>query len=310
MRYRPLGNTGMAISAVSLSLTDSNARRANDWIALIYAGLENGINAFEVAGCHPFLIDGFGQAMKAVDRSLLFIAWRLGWVVTPSGAMARDFSADSLTAAVEAAIARSDVQYLDAAILDDPAESELSPQALEAMKGLKAAGRIRMLGVSGGDEATDTYISTGAFDVLATTFNLLSGWKERLRLKAAIDRDMAVIGYGYHPNIQRDRSPTKRPALWGRSDVHPLEGAGSYTFLDETSKWTAEELCLGYALTEPSLCTVQIFPDRVERVGQLASVAERELPSSVPAQIEMARFSLTTKTAAAEVALDRRRQAS
>jgi hypothetical protein len=309
MRYRPLGNTGMAISAVSLSLTDSNARRANDWIALVYAGLESGINAFEVAGCHPFLIDGFGQAIKAVDRNLLFIAWRLGWVVTASGAMARDFSAESLTATVEAALARTGLEYLDAGILDEPAAAELAPQALEAMKQLKEAGRIRMLGVSGGDDATDTYISTGAFDVLATTFNLLSGWKERLRLKAAIDRDMAVIGFGYYPTIQRDRSPGSKPTLWGRA-AHPLEGAGSYVFLDETPKWTAEELCLGYAMTEPSLCTVQIVPDRVERIEQLAAVAERELPSNVPAQIEMARFSPTSRPAAADVALDRRRQAS
>jgi aryl-alcohol dehydrogenase-like predicted oxidoreductase len=311
MRYRPLGNTGMAISAISLSFTDVNARRANDWIALVYAGLECGINAFEVAGCHPFLIDGFGQAIKAVDRNLLFIAWRLGWVVTPSGAMARDFSADSLVATVDAALARTGLDYLDAGILDEPTATELSPQALEAMKRLREAGRIRMLGVSGADEATDTYISTGAFDALATTFSLLSGWKERLRLKAAIDRDMAVLGCGYQPHIQRERSQASRPTLWGRGGANPLEGAGSYAFLDETPQWNAEELCLGYALTEPSLCTVQVGADRVERIEQLAAVAERELPSNVPAQIEMARFSLTNKPQhAAEVALDRRRQAS
>ena len=51
MRYRPLGNTGMSISAMSLLLADS--RRADDGrrtgCTLVYAALENGINAFEVA---------------------------------------------------------------------------------------------------------------------------------------------------------------------------------------------------------------------------------------------------------------------
>jgi aryl-alcohol dehydrogenase-like predicted oxidoreductase len=310
MRYRALGNTGMAISAVSLSLADSTARRAKDWIALVYAGLESGINAFEVAGAHPFLIDGFGQAIKAVDRKLLFIAWRLGWVMTPSGAMARDFSAESLTATVETALARAGLEYLDAGILDDPAASELPPQALEAMKQLRETGRIRMLGVSGGDGATDAYIKTGAFDLIATTFNLMSGWKERHRLKAAIDRDMAVIGYGFQPDIARDQAQANKPTLWGRGEAHPLAGAGTYAFLDGTPQWTAEEICLGYALTEPSLCTVQVVADRVERIEQLAAVSERELPSNVPAQIEMARFSPPTKPNVAEVMLDRRRQAS
>ncbi len=291
MRYRPLANTGMAISAVSLSLADSTAMRASDWIALVYAGMESGINAFEVAGCDPVLIEAFGQAIKAVERNLLFIAWRLGGAATPSGATARDFPADSLTATVEAALARTGLDYLDAGILDDPAASELPPQALEALTRLREAGRIRMLGVSGGDGATDAYISSGAFDVIATTFNLMSGWKERHRLKAAIDRDMAVIGYDYQPDIARDQANAPRkPTPWGRGGAHPLAGAGSYAFLDETPQWTAAELCLGYALTEPSLCTVQIAADRVEQIEQLAAVSERELPSNVPAQIEMARF--------------------
>jgi aryl-alcohol dehydrogenase-like predicted oxidoreductase len=309
MRYRPLGNTGMAISAVSLALDDQSQRRAQDWIPLVYAGLENGINAYEVAGLHPQLIDGFAEAVRAVDRSLLFIAWRFGWVTAPNGPPVRDFSSDGLIAALTSVLARTGLDYLDAAILDDPSTTELPPAGLEAMKEAREAGQIRMLGVSGNDEATDAYISSGSFDLLATQFHLLSGWKERHRLKAAIERDMAVIGYGYHPDISRDRLQHKT-ALWGRSNVHPLAGAGSYTFLDETPQWTAEEICLGYAMTEPSLCTVQIAADRIERIEKLAAVAERELPPNVPAQIEMARFSPPKAALESDVVLDRRRQAS
>jgi aryl-alcohol dehydrogenase-like predicted oxidoreductase len=308
MRYRPLGNTGMAISAISLVLDDHTQRRAQDWVPIVYAGLENGINAYEVAGLHPQLIEGFAEAIRAVDRNLLFIAWRFGWAAVPNGAPVRDFSAEALGASVASVLARTGLDYIDAAILDDPSTSELPPAGLEAMKRIKEAGQIRMLGVSGNDEATDAYISTGEFDVLVTPFHLLSGWKERLRLKAAIERDMAVVGYAFHPDVARDRSP--KQALWGRGNVHPLAGAGSYAFLDETPKWTAEELCLAYALTEPSLCTVEIAADRIEHIEQLAAISERELPSNVPAQIEMARFTPARTAMTADEALDRRRQAS
>jgi hypothetical protein len=43
-------------------------------------------------------------------------------------------------------------------------------------------------------------------------------------------------------------------------------------------------------MTEPSLCTVQVAADQIDRVEAMAAVCERELPSGVPAQIEMARF--------------------
>lgn len=289
MRYRPLGNTGMAISSVALTLNNSGGRlRASDWVSLVYAALENGVNAFHICGTHAAMIDGAAQALQVVDRRLIFVAWRLGWSVAPSGAVVRDFAPDALEHSVQSSIARTGLEYLDAGILDDPHSDELSPQALELMKRMRDAGQICLLGVAGQDEATDAYISTGHFDLVATSFNIASGWKERLRLKAAIERDMAVIGYGYYPDSVSHLS-AKPKAAWG-ARVSPLAGAGSYAFLDHTPNWTAEEICLSYALTEPSLCTIEIETDRVERLESLATAPDRDLPPGVPAQIEMARF--------------------
>jgi aryl-alcohol dehydrogenase-like predicted oxidoreductase len=282
----------MSVSAVSLVLTDNGARRPSDWIALVYAGLENGINAFEVAGNQPALIDGFAEALQAIDRNLVFVAWRLGWSVSTTGAAVRDFSPEGLALKVEGVVARTGLGYLDTTILDDPRGDELTPQALQMLKALKDSGRVRLLGVAGQSEATDAYISSGAFDLLATSFSLTSGWKERLRLKAAIDRDMAVIGYDFFPDAVRDhKQEAIKAGTWGRTASNPLAGAGSFAFLEQTQRWTSEEICLAYAMTEPSLCTVQILADRIERIEALGAVPERELPPSVPAQIEMARFS-------------------
>lgn len=289
MRYRPLGNTGMAISSVALVLDDAHGRlRASEWVSMVYAALENGVNAFHIRGSHAALIDGAAQALQAVDRRLIFVAWRLGWTVTSSGAVTRDFAPDALEHSVQSAIARTGLEYLDAGILDDPHSDELAPQALESMKQMREAGQIRLMGVAGQDEATDAYISTGHFDLLATSFSIASGWKERLRLKAAVERDMAVIGYGYFPDAIAQRAGPSKGG-WGAA-ANPLAGAGTYAFLDQTPHWTAEEICLAYALTEPSLCTVEIEADRVDRLEALAAAPDRDLPPGVPAQIEMARF--------------------
>ena len=200
MRFRPLGGSGMAVSAVSLCLTDSPGRTTPQaWVQLLYSAFENGVNAFEVVGRQPALAEGLAQAVAAVERRLLFIALRLGPVVSPAGAILRDFSPESLLLQVESFLTRTRLEYVDAVILDDPKADELSPQALDGLKAMREAGRTRMLGVGGDDPAIDAYISAGAFDLLRTPFSLVSGWKDRLRLKAAMERDMAVIGYGFFP---------------------------------------------------------------------------------------------------------------
>ena len=297
MRFRPLGGSGIVVSSVSLALADSTVRaRANDWVSLIYASFENGINAFEVTGLHPAISDGLTLALQAVERRLLFLAWRLGTRLSPSGGLMRDFSPDSLERTVDAVLARTGAEYLDAVILDDPGVEELSPQALEALRNMRADGRVHRLGVGGRDEALDAYISTGAFDLLQIPFSLTSGWVERRRLRAAIDRDMGIMGYDYFPEAFQGGSDARpKTSGWGRSNASPLAGAGTYAFLQHTRNWTPEEICLAYALTQPALATVQINADRVERIEALAAVPDRELPPGVSAQIEMARFAATAE---------------
>jgi aryl-alcohol dehydrogenase-like predicted oxidoreductase len=301
MRYRPLGNTGMSVSAISLALVDMPGRmRAADWVTLIYGALESGINAFEVVGSHPAIVEGLAEALGSVERRLLYVAWRLGSSLAPNGAITRDFSPSGLGLCLDSALARTGLGYLDAVLLDDPHTEELSPQALEVLKAARDDGKTRMLGVAGQHDAIDAYISMGAFDMICTPFNLISGWKERLRLKAAIERDMAVIGYGYQPEVfaHGPTEPQAKPSLWGPR-VSPLAGVGTYAFLHSTAGWTCEELCLAYALTEPSLASIEITSNNIDRIEALAAIPARELPTGVAAQIEMARFAVAPQTAKA-----------
>ena len=120
---------------------------------------------------------------------------------------------------------------------------------------------------------------------------------------------MAVMGCDFTPTSQRDGAGPK-PALWGRGNAHPLAGVGSYAFLDETPKWTAEELCLAYALTEPSLCSVQITGDRVERIEQLAASPSASCRPTCRRRSRWRAFRRRSGGRRADVALDRRRQAS
>jgi aryl-alcohol dehydrogenase-like predicted oxidoreductase len=293
MRYRPFGASGMAVSAVTLGLADGPARlKAADWEMLVYAALENGINSFEVMGRQPAIAEGLALAMQAIERPLVCISWRLGSVIGPSGEPMRDFSPAGLERSVDSILTSTGLGYLDVALLDDPQAEELKSPALAALKAMRDSGRVRMLGVEAGDDAIDTYIAIRAFDAVCLPFNLVSTWKDRHRLKSAGDNDMAVTALDYYPQqFEESAEPVAKHSHWGLGGGHPLRGAGTYAFLDRTQGWTGEEVCLAYALTNPAVATIRFIADQPARVEALAAVVERDLPTGVSAQIEMARFS-------------------
>jgi aryl-alcohol dehydrogenase-like predicted oxidoreductase len=288
MRYRPFGSAGVAVSAITLRLEDQPRLRGSDWRKLIFAALESGINSFEIDGVSPALIEGATEAFSTVERRLLFITWRL------RGSSDRALRAEAVHNMIEQALDRTGLGHLDLAVLDDPDANAFPAETLEQLKALKAARLIRLLGVAGSGDKFDTYVASGQFEAMATPFNLASGWVERNRVRAAMSREMAVIGLDYWPEVLRDEAKQHsflpKPSLWRRK-TDPLAHVGGYDFLRSTPGWNAQQICLAYALTEPSLATVQVTAASPAEVEGLAAIVERDLPTGCAAQIEMARFS-------------------
>lgn len=280
MRYRPLGARGQVVSAVSLILQpDPGRRRPGEWVSLIYAALECGISGFEVRGLDPALGEGLAHALAGVERRLVFVALRL------TLKRDRQASLESVGGQLRAALAATGLEYLDAALLDRP--EAISPQGLNELAALKTAGLVRALGVAGEGEGVDALVASGKLDLLATEYSLLSGWAERRRVRTAVASDMGVLAYGAFPREQLER--LAQPS--SKTRANPLSGVGGYAFLEQTRDWTSEQLCLAYALTEPSVASVQVQVESIEHLEQLAAVPDRELPPATAAQIEMARFS-------------------
>jgi aryl-alcohol dehydrogenase-like predicted oxidoreductase len=300
MRYRPFARSGAAVSALSLALTD-RPMRPEDRVKLIYAALEAGVNTFELQSRDPAVAVALGEALAAIERRMVFVALRVGWTRDSNGVRVRDLSAEALTGAIEATLARTRLGRLDVAILDTLETEALPPHVVPALQSAQQAGRVRMLGIAGA-EATEPHIDSGAFEVLETPFNVHSGWAERNRLKRAVMADMAVIGTDFYPFGRREADkPSGGPLGLGRL----LGGGGKpkvegpYAFLDRCPGWTAEEACLAFALTEPSLTTIQSRAHEATSLQKLAMAVERDLPNGLSAQIEMARFSAHEKSGAA-----------
>ena len=297
MRYRPLGRDGRSISAVMLAVGDEPKREA-DRTRLVYSALESGVNAFELRG--ESVIEtaaSLTRALSAVPRGALFIALRLA---PDPRHNSRPFSRDWIIHAVERTLQAAGLDRLDLLTLDLPGVNAFGDEARAAAAGAREAGRIGLIGVAGDGQALDEAILTPEVEVLVTGYNLRSGWTERNRLKAAAGRNLVVLGEDYYPAATRSRREEDRrgdrrqggTGLFGLGRrTTALEQAGAYTFLGRAQGWTPAELCLSFALTEPGLSSMIVEPADPKVMEGLAEAAERDLPTGISAQIEMARFS-------------------
>ena len=299
MRYRPFGSDGRAVSALTLSLSARDlARGPQAACDLIYTALEAGVNSYRLASADPVLAEVLGEALRHVERKLVQVSLTLGGGDGRRGAP-RDFSADGMTDAIDRALRLSGLGFFDVALLDEPAEDELPQSALNALKSLRANQRVRLLGVAGEGEVMDVYVSTGAFDVLATPLHVNVPWQIRNRVRVAREQDMSVFAYDYFP--EELATPQKaatvhqpRRGLFGlggpKKADNPLAGAGTFAFLHRTQGWPAESICLAHVLTDPAVSSVIVHALDADRLNQLAQVPDRDMPPGLAAQIEMARI--------------------
>ena len=111
-------------------------------------------------------------------------------------------------------------------------------KGLNALKALRATERVRLLGISGDGDVMDTYVSTGAFDVLATPYHVNSAWQVRSRLRAARDAVVdAMKAFAEAPtstagakSIEANLSATNDPfysALAREVEMVPMNGGSA-----------------------------------------------------------------------------------
>ncbi len=307
MRYRPFGATGAVISNLTFSLgIDAVARGPDATSELIYSALEAGINSYRLESADSVLAEAVGRALANVDRKLLNVSLTLGRGDGRRG-NERDFSAEGMTHAIDRTLQVSGLGWIDLVLLAQPGENELPQSSLNALKALRATERVRYLGVSGDGEVMDTYVSTGAFDVLATPYHVDSDWRIRSRMRAATEQDMAILTYDYFPeslDTARKVAAANQPkkglfgfALGGRSRKDPLAGAGTFAFLHQTPNWDAESICLAHAMNDTTVASVIVHARDAERLNYLAAVPERDMPPGLSAQIEMARVGTASRAA-------------
>jgi L-galactose dehydrogenase len=154
MEYRPLGLTGLQVSALAYGASslggvfgsiDESAGTAS-----VRAALDLGINLIDVSPYYGLTVAEtvLGRALRGVDRGSYLLATKVGRY----GDAEFDFSAERVVASAHESMTRLCVDYIDVLQCHDIEFGDLDQiveETLPALEGLREQGLIRFIGVTG-----------------------------------------------------------------------------------------------------------------------------------------------------------------
>lgn len=154
MNYRPLGNTGLNVSVLSLGASPLGGvfreTSETEGIRAVRTALDLGVNFVDVS---PFYgatraETVLGKALKGVPRDRYYLATKVGQY----GEGDFDFSARRVTRSLDESCARLGVDYVDLLQCHDiefASLDQIVEETIPALLRLKQAGRIGHVGITG-----------------------------------------------------------------------------------------------------------------------------------------------------------------
>lgn len=154
MEYRPLGRTGLQVSALAYGASSLGGAFGPideaEGIRTVHTALDLGINLIDTS---PYYGETrsetvLGRALATVPRDGYYLATKVGRY----GVDRFDFSAERVTASVEESLQRLGVEYIDILQCHDiefRSLQQVVDETLPALRKLQVQGKVRFLGVTG-----------------------------------------------------------------------------------------------------------------------------------------------------------------
>jgi len=235
--YRPLGNTGLKVSDISLGST--RLHQNPDPVGLLNAALDRGINYIDASPDYaPESEEIIKSAIKGRDREKLVIASKF---CTAEGHLRQGQSVQDYVQAIDTALGRLGTDYLDVAHIHscDTIDRLMDPNVHEAVDRLREAGKVRFLGVSTHTpnlaEVANTAIDSGRFNVM-----------------------MLAYHHGAWPTQQSiiDRAAAKGIGIVAMKTLKGAKHKGLMEFRDEADSYT--QAAFRWVLANPSVSNLVI----------------------------------------------------
>jgi L-galactose dehydrogenase len=154
MEYRPLGKTGLNVSALSYGASSLGGVFHEideaQGIKTVHAALDLGINFIDVSPYYGLTKAEtvLGKALKGVSRDRYYLATKVGRYAGDQF----DFSAEWVTASVDESLARLGIDTIDLIQCHDiefGSLDQIVEETLPALRKVQAQGKVRFIGITG-----------------------------------------------------------------------------------------------------------------------------------------------------------------
>jgi len=209
-----VGRLGIGLSEVGFNLEMADVDQARD---VINQALDSGVNFLDTAACYGISEELLG--VVASDRRDEFVLATKAGHFLPRGE-GEDWTYDLVISSIDRSLELLKTDHVDIVQLHSCVVEVLERgDVIRALQDAKAAGKTRFIGYSGDNENAKWAVTSGLFDTLQTSFNLVDQ-DARTNLFADVEaRDMGLI--------------IKRPignAVWGAAvDPKPYRHMSDYT---------------------------------------------------------------------------------
>lgn len=173
MQLRLFGNTGLEVSAVGLGAGQIGENGCDDDAAraVIRTALDSGVTFFDTARSYGRSEERLGRHLSRDEN--IVRSTKVGYDVPG----ARDWTAAAVLGGVDLALVRLQVDVIDVVFLHScPLEVLQQGEVIDALHTARAAGKVRVAGYSGENEALAWAVDSGLFGAVQTSVNLVDQW--------------------------------------------------------------------------------------------------------------------------------------
>lgn len=267
MELRPLGTTGLPVSAVGLGAGRIGGADSSetDVDTLVAAALDLGVTLVDTAPSYGFSEERLGRALSG-RRERVVLSTKLGYGVPGIP----DWTGPCIAAGVDAALSRLRTDRIDLAHLHSCGIEVLERgEVVDALRRAVDAGKVRVAAYSGEGEALLWAVRSGAFGAVQCSVSPVDQSSLSAAVAEAGLRGLGVLGkrpLGNAPWRFRDRPPEADVAeAWERFRSLALDAGGL--------GWT--ELFARFAAFAPGVSAVLLGTASPGHLAEVVAAVER-----------------------------------
>jgi aryl-alcohol dehydrogenase-like predicted oxidoreductase len=306
MKNIRLGRSELQVSPIAFGTWqlggDWGATDEEAAVAAIRRAAAGGINFFDTAQAYGFGASEslLARALKGIPRDQVVIATKGGLHPLAGGGIERDASADWIRRGVESSLKALGTDYIDLYQVHWPDPEVPFAETAGALADLKAAGKIRHVGVSNYDATEMAEFSrTLPVETLQPVYHLFRRDIEESVLPYAKAHDIGVLAYGPlgHGLLSGALTPESRfaPGDWrSRSDVFRGEPyrrnlrvvSALERFAELELGTTVSRLAIAWVLANPAVHVAIVGTRNPRHIDDAIAAADLELDASALRGIE------------------------